>query len=283
MIEVEQITAPPVTFLEPLSLTEAFHRVNSLIPEDQEIRNVSPGTPVCEALQIMREHQYSQLPVMLGRRVIGVVSFRSIATRAIALGHESVDLGSLPVEEFVEDLEYTHIFEDFAKVFPTLDRDDAILVGRPDRLQGIVTAMDVVHHLHKTARAFVLLAEIEQTLRRLIRASVDRNDLLTCVQTALTHYKPSKRPSELEEMYFYDLIQIIVSEKTWPSFQAAFGGIGEWHRHRTKSILTEVKRLRNDVFHFKRELDEDDHDKLEECRIWLLRRATILEALVGGE
>lgn len=282
MTEAEQTSTLSVTLPESPSLTDAFHRINVVIPDDQELRCVTPGTPVSEAIQVMRQHKYSQLPIKQGQYVVGVLSFRSIATRAIELGNESVDLGRLPVEEFVEDLDYTHIRQEFPKVFPALDRDNAILVGQPNQLQAIVTPMDIVRHLHKTARPFVLIAEIERTLRNLIRTCVDEDQLQQCINLTLTHYRPGRRPATLEDTSFYDLIQIIGSEETWPKFQHAFGGIVEWQRLSTVTTLTEVRLLRNDVFHFKRELQEEDYYKLAECRRWLKRRAEILEAQIGG-
>ena len=49
-------------------------------------------------------------------------------------------------------------------------------------------------------------------------------------------------------------------------------------RKRTRTKLEEIRDLRNDVFHFKRELMGDDLDILTAHRDWLFRRARIVEA-----
>ena len=58
-----------------------FHLVNALVPDEQNVTVVRPDTPVREALDLMRENGFSQLPVMEGDRVIGVFSYRSFANR----------------------------------------------------------------------------------------------------------------------------------------------------------------------------------------------------------
>ena len=107
--------------------------------------------------------------------MLGVFSYRSFALEAVRLGKEQIELGNLPVSEFIERVEHVHLSADLVSVFPALDRDGVILVGQPDLLQGIVTPVDMFHYLYKVAGPFMFLAEIELALRQLIRACVDDN------------------------------------------------------------------------------------------------------------
>ena len=82
----------------PLGVRE-FFRVASLIPGGQDVVSVPPGTRVRDALALMTAHGFSQLPVIAGRTVIGVFTFRSLA-----LGLASVRRQDDPLDAAVDDL-----------------------------------------------------------------------------------------------------------------------------------------------------------------------------------
>lgn len=266
---------------EPPSLLDLFHRVNSLLPEDQVLVAVRPGTTVAEAIQLMRKHGFSQLPVIEGSEVLGVFSFRSFAVQMLEMGEmKGVPLENLTVDEFIEELRFVHIHDDPRSIFDSLNRDDAVLVGEPNRLQGIATAMDVLHYLYRVASPFVMLMEIELSLRRLIGICVDDDELRTCIKNGLEQQykgKEDEMPSRLEEMNFNHYVQIVGDGRNWPRFEEVFGE-GDWQRKRTRTKLKKIGDLRNDVFHFKRELTEKDLGILTTHRDWLFRRARIVEA-----
>ena len=64
------------------SMVALFHLVNSLLHDEQSVVSVRPGTLVHEALALMRQYGFSQLPVIEGGLVVGVFSHRSFATWA---------------------------------------------------------------------------------------------------------------------------------------------------------------------------------------------------------
>jgi hypothetical protein len=82
-------------------------------------------------------------------------------------------------------------------------------------------------------------------------------------------------------MTFNDLILLISYGRTWHKFEQVFGA-GTWHRKRVQSELTETREIRNDVFHFRRELEKEDIDKLLRTRDWLKMKAIALEARIEG-
>ena len=61
------------------SLRDLFHLVKQVLPDEQEIKTVSPITKVREALQLMREYGFNQIPVAEGNHVLGVFSYRSLS------------------------------------------------------------------------------------------------------------------------------------------------------------------------------------------------------------
>jgi len=264
------------------SVTELFHRLNSVIPFDQEIVSVLPETPVQEALDLLGKYGFSQLPVMVGRQILGLFSYRSFSQAIIRLSADARNQRFSPHEMFVEDCierpVYARVTDEFRSWFDAIDRQDALLVGDPNRLQGIVTAMDILRYLYDIASPFVLLAEIELSLRALIRLAVKQDELITCAKTCLKHYAEGNLPTDLEHMTFNDYVQIIGDGRNWNHFQPIFKG----DRVRTRAKLEQVRDLRNDVFHFRREITIEDYETLSTLRDWMLMKATAAEARRKG-
>lgn len=263
---------------ETQSLAELFHLVKSLIPEEQELAVASPEMTVAEAIQMMQEHNFSQLPVVAGQAVLGVFSFRSLAAKLLEMGRISEHFGDLPVDEFMTRFRFVQLSDNWESIVDFLDIDDGVLVGHRDRLDGILTSMDVLNYLRDIANPFVLLAEIELSLRRIIRACVSENGLRMCVENCLAgKYQRNEMPTELSQMTFNDYVQLIGHGRNWPLFEIVFGK-GEWQRKTTTGRLKEVRNLRNDVFHFKRKLDLEDIGKLTTHREWLQMKIRAFEA-----
>jgi predicted transcriptional regulator len=264
------------------SLTELFHRLNSVLPVDQEIISVLPETPATEALDLLSRYGFSQLPVMIGKQVLGLFSYRSFARTVIDLSAEMQGGKMKPQEIFVEDCidtpTYARVTDEFRIWFDAIDKEDALLVGDPNRVQGIVTAMDILKYLYNVASPFVLIAEIELSLRALIRLAVDSDQLRACAQTSLNHYSEDQLPTELEDMTFGDYVGLIGDGRNWNFFEPIFKG----DRARTRAKLEQVRDLRNDVFHFRREITVDDYETLCSLREWMLRKSTAAEARLKG-
>lgn len=256
------------------SLTELFHLVKSLIPENQKIASVSPNTTVANAIAIMNANRYSLLPVIEGKAVLGVFSYRSFASRLLDMGRLKEFPGDLPVDEFVEPLAFVQPFDNWERILNHLDADDAVFVGGHNDLKGLVTTADVLNYLRQVASPFVLLAEIETSLRRAIQACVTKEQLRRCAINGLKSKYGSEDaiPTELTEMDFNDYAHIIGSRENWLYFSPLFGE-GDWARRSTTSKLTSIRGLRNDIFHFKRKLEQKDMDQLANFRDWLQRKA----------
>jgi CBS domain-containing protein len=273
---------PPQSALDSRSVTALFHRLNSVLPTDQKIISVLPETPSQEALDLLSSHGFSQMPVMVGQQVIGLFSYRSFSQAVIKLTGEHQNQRFDPRDLFVEDCierpTYARITDEFRAWFDAIDKQDALLIGDPNRLQGIVTAMDILRYLYGVASPFVLIAEIELSLRALIRLAVSGEELFACAKLSLTHYSERDLPTDLEHMTFHDYVQIIGDGRNWNYFQPVFKG----DRTRTRAKLGQVAELRNDVFHFRREITTEDYEALSAVRDWMLLKATAAEARRQG-
>ncbi|MEZ4644866.1 MAG: CBS domain-containing protein [Chloroflexota bacterium] len=260
------------------SLVTSFHRVQGLVPVEQELTAIPPEMRVSEALKLMQQEHYSQLPVVAGDAVLGVFSYRSFSTKAVAKQKSAKDpLGDLPVEDFLEEFEYIHPSEDWNRVLKYLNQDDAFFVGHRDGIEGMVTTTDLLEYFRDIANPFILIAEIEQSLRRIIQTCIDGEKLSNALESSLkTAYKGREVPTDLSAMTFDNFVQIISNNGNWPYFEQMFGHQPET-RKRTEARLRQVGAWRNDVFHFRRPLDSWELNALSETREWLHTRGRAFE------
>jgi len=279
----------PVTFnelrqklVEPDRLSGLFHVVNRILPEDQVLISVRPDTKAADALKLMEEHGFSQIPVVEGNSVLGLFSYRAFALELANSTTLKLDPTSLSVEEFLEHdtPEYASLDDEFRGLISILDKKGAVVISGPEQLVAILTPMDVLHYLYTVANGFVLLEEIEITIRALIREALPDSDMFSaCVTTALSSkYPEEKLPQRVEDMSFDDYIWLIRHGDNWQYFEPVFGG----RRERVQAWLEPTRELRNDIFHFRRQLSSEDHQRLSACRDWLFRCSRKNNARKGG-
>jgi predicted transcriptional regulator len=260
------------------ALIASFHRVESLIPVNQELVAVPPEMRVSDALEIMQTNHYSQLPVVAGEAVLGVFSYRSFSSKALAKQKSAREsLGELPVEEFLENFEYVHSAEDWNQVLRYLNQDDAFFVGHRDALDGMVTTMDLLNYFREIANPFIMIAEIELSLRQIIQTCIDSSKIEDAIQRSLHSAYPGRPvPTDLLEMTFDNLAQIISNGTNWPHFKPMFGE-QEKEQKRTNEKLRQIGKWRNTVFHFRHKLENWELETLTEYREWLHRRVRAFE------
>lgn len=235
---------------------------------------IGPNTTAREAIAIMTDRGFSQLPVIAGSRVLGVFSFRSYAVGTAQLSMDDLNRqriapGDLPVDEFLEQLRFARVADEIDDLFEAMDKDNALIVGTPNNALGILTPMDFLRYLHATAAPFIYLSEIELALRAIIRGVIAQQELVELAEACLAqHYAPNPPPTDLEQMTFDNYATLLSFGTSWPRFQGIFGAT----RTRLAAKLGRVRDLRNTVFHFKRVLDSRETDELLIHRHWLLAK-----------
>ena len=124
----------------------------------QEVEVITPDQPISQAAQFMLRADAGAMPVSDGDRLIGMVTDRDIAVRAVAAGRGP----DTPVRDVMTD-EVLYCFEDEeieavalkmsgsqVRRMPVLSRDDRVLVGivslgdlsRSDRDDAASVALD---------------------------------------------------------------------------------------------------------------------------------------------
>jgi len=269
---------------EERSLRDLFHLVKKALPEQQELVYVTADTEVQQALSKMMKGNISQVPVVAAEEILGVFSYRSLAQGISNLPKKEPFQLSLPVDLFLEDLTFADISDEIAALFDEFDIKDSVLVGSHNHLQGILTTIDALRYFYSIASPYVLLREIELSVRVLITASTSAEELQLCISNSLKkHYdeKQSPSPKSPEEMSFHDYVMLLRFKGNWEYFKKAWGGT----INTVAAKLEPIPKLRNAVFHFKRELTLEEYDILRDCRDWLLKRIRILDAIrkVGSD
>ena len=221
---------------------------------------------------------YSQLPVRRGTEILGVFSYRAFASRATEIEGSGVSLDDVPVSEFLESLAIARATDELTSVFDALDADNAVLVGQPDELQAIVTPMDVLRycidlpsHSCNWARSSRRCARWPGVVSMTKRFS---SALRARWASAFVDEDP-QIPRRPEETTFGQLVRIVLDDANWPRFQPGLGGA---RRELVILRLDPLPGLRNDVFHFRRELTPAERQKLAAERDWLLMQVRMLEA-----
>ncbi len=255
--------------------SELFHRINRIIPQNQSVLTVPPTCRVREAVALMRSHGYSQVPVVDAGEVLGVFSYRSFAKGAANStlddwNRQKCAPGDLTVDEFLEPFEFARVTEEMSRVFDAMDRDNGILIGTPERLIGVLTPMDFLRYLDHVASPFVMVSEIELALRALIRIALSDDQIAAAAKRCLaSKFKnESDIPIRLEDMTFDNYQLLIAHGENWKDFEPVFRG----NRTRTSAKLKEIGVIRNDLFHFKREIKIADQEILAAHRNWLLNK-----------
>jgi CBS domain-containing protein len=263
----------------PHAFTNLFHVIDQALTQYKDVLTVTPEMPARDAIRLLTDHHYSQVPVVERNQVAGLFSYRSFSLGVVNAfdvpGRHRAD--ELSVWECIETPSYVQGTDEFHRLLADIDRRDAVLVGSPGRCDGIITAMGVLRYLFEAASPFLHVAEIELSLRGIIEFTVGQDELPKLASTCLLHYAPDKMPAALSDMTFHDYVMLIGHGDNWDRFNTVFKG----DRVRTRARLEQARDLRNGVFHF-RTLSPKDHDSLDELRKWMLRLMSAADVLGNG-
>lgn len=263
---------------QPQASSHVLYQVNDLLPEDQQLSIIPPDTRASDALRVMKELGYSQLPVVHDGEVMGVFSHRSFAGGLLDLeGEGRLRAEELPVVDFLEQLTFADPRTDVDEILDRLDADNAVLVGTSKTLVGIATPMDALRYFNRLTVAFLILQEIERAIRTLLGQVFSDEHLVEAVtRSAPTRSRePGRVLERIEDLSFGDYVQLIGNKETWEQLQDVFGT----SRELVLAKLRPINQLRNDAFHFRRELERDDHDRLASTRSWLRIRLKLAGSL----
>jgi CBS domain-containing protein len=263
------VSPTPPTPRRPHSFTSLLHVIGAALTHYKDVVTVTGDTPARDAVRLLYRHRFSQVPVIDRGQVAGLFSYRSFSLAVADIfdlpGQHRAD--GLSVWECIETPAYVQGTDECRRLFDELDGRDAVFVGSSGGCAGIITAMGVLRYLYQAASPFLLVAEIELSLRMLIKLAVGCDELGLLASTCLGHYKPERMPTAIEDLTFGDCMLLIGHGKNWDRFNRVF----QADRDITYAKLKQLRDLRNDVFHFRRGLADRDREILTSSRDWMLR------------
>lgn len=113
----------------------------------RDLITVDRETPLEEAIDRMRTHGYSQLPVVEDRRPVGTVTERGIV-HAMGERDDPSQVRGMAVEEIMDDTLPTLAPDTLAEAaLELIEEVPAVLVVRDDELVGVVTRTDLLNLL----------------------------------------------------------------------------------------------------------------------------------------
>jgi len=227
------------------------HRISRLKAAITKPIRVAPTETVDKAVTLMLLHDFSQLPIMTSERdVKGMISWRSLG-RKLALGKKC---------ETVQDCsEPHHVVPASASMFDVIviiAQHDVVLV-RDDVniISGIVTAADVNDQFRALAEPFLLLGDIETSLRHFIEGRFNPSDLVS----AKDPDDPEREVESAGDLTFGEYLRLLEKPANWSKLRLGLD------RKSFISELDNIRQIRNDVMHF-------DPDGIDDAALESLRR-----------
>ena len=250
-----------------------FFRVGRLIPDDQEVVTIRPDTKVREALSLMKARDFSQLPVTVSGRVIGVFTYRSLA-QGLGYVRRNDDPLEQPVEDLCEELHFVRASDEVGTVLAHLEADGAVLLGDEDEVRAVATTADVTLFLWGTTRPFVLLQDVELAVRNLMCSACSSDELHRAILHA--HLSEEREPLRLEDLTLGQLLNVLLNDSNFGSiFRTVFGR----NRDIVRSMLEPVREVRNKIFHFRDDVTAEELEVVASTVTWLRRKMLIRDGV----
>lgn len=267
----------------------------ALLPKDQQSLVLPSTTLAGDAIERMMDSGFSQVPITdENGKIVGVFTWESFGRRVADLRDTRIKPTDLRIIDAHEPANFIdgNVYIDTATDWSNLSY---VLVGSPEKLEGILTIADVLGRLNDFGEAFVLIYEIEHEIRDLImdvyspeqlelamtsmmdtlnrpvatvisdlKSHVDKNGPNPAIGKALKVLKDAgARPlSGLNDFTFSQYKMLVCSEANWPAFAPMFDTM----RELVDADFDRINQLRNVVFHFRRAVTPSDTDRLRRFR-----------------
>jgi predicted transcriptional regulator len=227
---------------------EAGYRLSRLEAANKPVISIGLEDDISAAVTKMMLNDYSQLPVVNGRDVRGVVTWAAIGSRAILQGAEG------KVAQFMQP---AIILEDDRSIFEAITnivQHDFVLVRARDKtITGIVTAADLSLQFRTLTEPFLLLSEIETHVRNIVGKKFTAKEL--------SDIRDPNSPREINsvaDLTFGEYVRLLQNPENWSRLDSRLD------RAIFCGQLEKVSMIRNQVMHF-------DPDGLEEGHLDILR------------
>ncbi|MEV4544742.1 hypothetical protein [Micromonospora echinaurantiaca] len=210
--------------------------LDNLFSHKMSLVSVSPSATFEEAITAMEINDFSQVAVLANAHTVyGSVSWESIA----AAKHRDPEASfSDAIDRRARDRVFDYDTR-LLDVLGVLQQHGFIFVRDDQRkINGIVTAADVVRKYDETATPFFLIGEIDQELRQIIANTFDEETVRQACLAARLTFK------SLDSMSISQYQAVLANEACWDQLG--------WPLDRSLFIarLDDLRKVRNNVMHF---------------------------------
>jgi CBS domain-containing protein len=250
-------------------------RVRDLIRK-QELAVVPSAATVREAVKLMFERDFSQVPVIDERGDLAGIFTEQVFTRALYLNAAASGFLESSVREWMVTMtERVHLGDSIYDIMPKLARTYAAIVIQNDKPLGIVTDYDIAAFLAQWSEGIALVEDIETRLRAfIVRVFPTENAMEAALyHTFNKHLKPEdKRFRTYGKLSMWEHVLLIETDANWPHFEPYFKPKATFHH-----ILEPVDDIRNQIAHFRGDLTPAQLKTLQAAASWLERRPHVPE------
>jgi CBS domain-containing protein len=230
-------------------------------------------SPVCvkvqdsvrNALEIMKAHNFSQLPILDGgNKCVGIITSENIAYKLL----EDQELFDKPVNECVAKCLHVEGRADLVDYLDAMAEKGCLLIGSSNYIESIITNYDVLKLFRKIAEPFAMIYEIETNLRNFVQRHIpDRSDREEAISSLLGKMRGDRFAKgstlDTDDLDFEELRQLIIYN--WEKFAIPSD------RDYVNDLLESIRGIRNKVCHFRGPLTVEELDKLKDMRKQVMR------------
>lgn len=263
-------------------------------------------TPILEALALMNQYEYSQLPVVnINKKQQGIITGESILRTQKKLG---APLDKLKVQHAATNAGKSAPDDNIFDVFELFNKYSAVLVvDSDDILMGIITPWDAAAHLQQRTEDLMLIEDIESAIKEHILASfTDRNSGVLSQESldkAISNMNDRREQTsklvigalqkylakaEVDHQIKLDLVhetfdKLINNGRQDTSFDklslyqyielllsrdrwTTYGATFSLEPEYLSKLLHDVRNIRNQLAHFRDEITQDQRGTLRYCR-----------------
>jgi hypothetical protein len=228
------------------------YRIGKLASANKQPLSVKPDDLIDKSITLMIAHDYSQLPVMTSdRHVHGIITWSSLGQQ-LTLGKKECKHVRDCIVPHKEISSETSIF---AAVDDIIANQYVLIRDAKNVICGIVTTSDLSQEFRRLGEPFLLLGEIENYIRRMIKDKYTINDLKEACDPS-DETRDIKSPSDLT---LGEYLRLVENPNRWMKL-----GIN-MDRETFVKKLEEIRRIRNDVMHFDPDgIPEEDIGRLRD-------------------
>lgn len=212
---------------------------------------------------------FSQLPVMRGKKAVGVISWQSIG-RALARNP-----GATLEDCLDRDFPRFRLEDDLLRAIDDVNRHGYVLVvGAQDKIVGIVTSADLGEALADLAQPFLYFERLEDSLRKIFEVMRKREQLGSEDVARALPRTPRDPSAPAEQFTLGDLVAVITDKQVWERLTETF------ERRAFLRALQAAVATRNQIMHF-RALTWEDERTVQSLPNLVRVATTLLEDLIA--